>query len=52
MTTSAMDEAKQQLAIYVQKAMNVLQDFPYFKNNEIIELLLKLTKTLENIDKN
>lgn len=47
-----MDEAKKQLEIYVQKALTFLQEFPQFKNVEIIELLFKLTKTLENIDKN
>ncbi|KAG8179104.1 hypothetical protein JTE90_005460 [Oedothorax gibbosus] len=51
MNNAAMDEAKQQLEIYVQKAITILQEFPCFKNVEIIELLFKLTKTLENIDK-
>lgn len=47
-----MDEAKQQLEIYVDKAITILQDFPHLKNVEMIELLVKLTKTLVNIDKN
>ncbi|GFU01508.1 decaprenyl-diphosphate synthase subunit 2 [Nephila pilipes] len=49
MSNAAMDDAKLQLATYVEKATNVLQEFKNFRNYELIELLLKLVRTLENV---
>ncbi|PRD29553.1 UNVERIFIED_CONTAM: hypothetical protein NCL1_29038 [Trichonephila clavipes] len=51
MNNAAMEDAKLQLATYVEKATNLLQEFHSVKNYELIELLLKLVKTLENTDR-
>ncbi|GFY52683.1 decaprenyl-diphosphate synthase subunit 2 [Trichonephila inaurata madagascariensis] len=50
MNNAAMEDAKLQLTTYVEKATNLLQELHSVKNYELIELLLKLVKTLENTD--
>ncbi|XP_035217891.1 decaprenyl-diphosphate synthase subunit 2-like [Stegodyphus dumicola] len=45
-STSIMDEAKDQLASYVQKTVNVLKLFKDLGNDEVIKYLLKLITTL------
>ncbi|GBM72900.1 Decaprenyl-diphosphate synthase subunit 2 [Araneus ventricosus] len=47
---AAVDDARKQLAIYVEKATSIFQEFQNFKNYEIVEILLKLVRTLKNIN--
>ncbi|GIY59772.1 decaprenyl-diphosphate synthase subunit 2 [Caerostris darwini] len=49
MNNAAMDEARRQLTVYVEKASNIIEELENFKNYEIIELLLKLVGTLGNV---
>ncbi|CAL1272437.1 unnamed protein product [Larinioides sclopetarius] len=45
----AVDNARKQLATYVEKTTCIFQEFQNFKNYEIVEILLKLIRTLKNI---
>ncbi|KAF8795335.1 all trans-polyprenyl-diphosphate synthase PDSS2-like [Argiope bruennichi] len=49
-TNATMDNARKQLKAYVEKATSIFQEFHNFENLEVAEHLMKLVRTLENIN--